>query len=566
MNSHIIGWKDLFRGRILERGLNYYQDGFVTSVSQEGGVFQAQVSGTEDYHVEIEVKGNRIYDMQCDCPYAIDGNYCKHEAAVLYKACGGDLEEDDSPKMNWMESIHTRNLELNEAVKKIPTKALQDIVMRLAREDESLRNEIILEYSESFDARQMKLLKAEIDGYRYQYGGYKGFIDYNNAYDFAFALTRFMDEKVSVLIEKNLYMQAFELVNYVFRVIGNCDMDDSDGGSMHVSEKCYNFWLRIVNECDEADFQKIKKWFIKHQHGFVIDYMEDYIHEFLNNELNDVDGLQALLEEVDASIANRTHGTDVGTSYSIHYGHEDLLLKRIRLMKKMGKSEEEINDYKVTKRRFSTIRETEISELLSMGKKREAIEVLKESKLLDVARNDLVKKYSEQLIGIYKDLESKGELKEELLFQVFNCIQKDLRNINELRSMSSTSEWEKYRDDILEGHSAPYIRLQLLENEGMHKQLMIEVCQSDCIYILEKYEKLLKRKYPNELRKAYERYLLREAELASKRDHYSSLMKYLKKIRTFPEGKSHAQEIANKWKIQYKRRPAMQDELRRAGF
>jgi hypothetical protein len=60
--------------------------------------------------------------------------------------------------------------------------------------------------------------------------------------------------------------------------------------------------------------------------------------------------------------------------------------------------------------------------------------------------------------------------------------------------------------------------------------------------------------------------LLKEAELASKRSHYISLMKYLKKIRTFPEGKNYAHEIANKWKIQYKRRPAMQDELRRAGF
>ena len=60
--------------------------------------------------------------------------------------------------------------------------------------------------------------------------------------------------------------------------------------------------------------------------------------------------------------------------------------------------------------------------------------------------------------------------------------------------------------------------------------------------------------------------MLKKAELASKKAHYSSLMKYLKKIRAFPEGKRHAQEIAIKWKIQYKRRPAMQDELRRAGF
>ena len=28
--------------------------------------------------------GDPIEDMLCDCPYAEDGNYCKHMAAVLF--------------------------------------------------------------------------------------------------------------------------------------------------------------------------------------------------------------------------------------------------------------------------------------------------------------------------------------------------------------------------------------------------------------------------------------------------------------------------------------------------
>lgn len=34
---------------------------------------------------EIEIEEDRVYDMHCSCPYAEEGNYCKHMAAVLYK-------------------------------------------------------------------------------------------------------------------------------------------------------------------------------------------------------------------------------------------------------------------------------------------------------------------------------------------------------------------------------------------------------------------------------------------------------------------------------------------------
>ena len=42
------------------------------------------VSGSDDYEVNIYFSDGEIEDMYCDCPYASDGNNCKHMAAVLY--------------------------------------------------------------------------------------------------------------------------------------------------------------------------------------------------------------------------------------------------------------------------------------------------------------------------------------------------------------------------------------------------------------------------------------------------------------------------------------------------
>ena len=44
------------------------------------------------------------------------------------------------------------------------------------------------------------------------------------------------------------------------------------------------------------------------------------------------------------------------------------------------------------------------------------------------------------------------------------------------------------------------------------------------------------------------------------------LISYLKKITKYPDGKKIARDIAECWKQDYKRRPAMMDELRKAGF
>ena len=62
----------------LERGLNYYEEGYVTSLEQTLTGYTAVVGGTEDYDVEIEIRDGRVYDMTCTCPYAAEENYCRN--------------------------------------------------------------------------------------------------------------------------------------------------------------------------------------------------------------------------------------------------------------------------------------------------------------------------------------------------------------------------------------------------------------------------------------------------------------------------------------------------------
>ena len=76
-------WENRFAPRILERGWDYYQDGAVSELTRSAAGYTAVVRGTEGYCVEIVMENGTVGYMDCDCPYAEDGNDCKHMAAVL---------------------------------------------------------------------------------------------------------------------------------------------------------------------------------------------------------------------------------------------------------------------------------------------------------------------------------------------------------------------------------------------------------------------------------------------------------------------------------------------------
>lgn len=57
-----------------------------------------------------------------------------------------------------------------------------------------------------------------------------------------------------------------------------------------------------------------------------------------------------------------------------------------------------------------------------------------------------------------------------------------------------------------------------------------------------------------------------EVEIVRTTCRYRKSIRYLKKIVGYPDAKRLAQEIADEWRKEYKRRSALLDELKKAGF
>ena len=552
-------WKDLFQEHILDRGESYYFDGAVLELHKTHGV----VEGTEDYEVDIEMEGGRICEMYCSCPYAEGGNNCKHMAAVLF-----EIEEQSEEDILTEETCQDdQEQEVEEIIERIPEEELRSFVKEIAAQNSEIRNILMTRYAVKIDEKQMDLLKQGVNQHVWEYGDRSGYIDYRNAWDFCWALENYLEDKVDTLIDRKCYRQAFELTNYVFRTIGNIDIDDSDGGTSQVANACYDKWKEILENCSEEEKNEMFSWFMSHLScNYVIDYLEDYMEDFLTHEFQNREMLEKMLKDLDERIEMQALSTDCGSTWSVRHGYENNIIKRLELMERLDFPEEEIREYRRRHWRFSAVRELEIQENLDNGNLDEAIRILQESKTLDKEYPGLVARYSEQLISIYETQPDKEGYKKELLYYVFECPQNNLVHIYKLKEVCTDKEWEDYREQILKNPKNYNILYPFMEKEGMYESMLECIRKETFIYNLDKYEKVLKEKFPDQVRDIYISYLRHEAERAGNRKRYRELMKYLKKIRRYPGGKEKASEIAENWRGMYYRRTAMMDEMRKAGF
>ena len=568
-------WYSLFRPHILDRGAEYHQDGYVSVFHRTATGIEAEVQGTEVYHVEIELEGENVIQMTCNCPHAESGNNCKHMAAVLFRfeeeLYNEDIAREDNAEIEitevaWEERIAKKRENAIELVRKIPEEEVRNLLVGFVLEDASLRSQLELTYSEQFDAKQMLLLKDEIQNIVKSHS-HRGYVDWYHASDFTSSLSYFLRSKVTLLIERNYLEQAFELTNYVFRCIGNIDMDDSDGGSSYVADKCYECWKMIAEKSDEQGRAKMKRWFESHQNGYVVDYIEEYLQEFLFSEFPTEELIRETIKELDEIISKHSDSNDCTCLYSVHYGHENVVLKRIECMKKLGCTEKEIMDFRSKYRHFFAIRELEIAEALNEQDYARAKEVLLESKEMDKAYQNQIQKYSKQLIEIYDVLGEKENYCAELLYQLEHYYHLDLRYFHALKAeISQQEQWEEIVNRIIASNSNEHFVCEILNEEKRYQEIMNIIEKNDNVYLLDKYESNIKKVLPESVIACYQRYISDEVRRVSDRKGYRHMMQHLQKIKKCPGGREVASNIAAQWRVEYKRRSAMMDELSKIGL
>ena len=155
------GWQRFFSSIILERGYNYFLEGAVDDLHFHADSVTATVYGSDDYEVDITFHGDSIDDMYCTCPYAEDGNYCKHMAALLFEL------EDCSEEELAAGDGNTNPDEVRQIVMQADEKTAKNFLTALLQEDEKLFARFKALVSPALSPADVERFKKQVDALMY---------------------------------------------------------------------------------------------------------------------------------------------------------------------------------------------------------------------------------------------------------------------------------------------------------------------------------------------------------------------------------------------------------------
>lgn len=162
-------WQNFFAPTILNRGQNYFKQRKVKSLhfNQDRLIWEAFVQGSRKYRVRIRVaKNGDLLGIGCSCPYAAQGDPCKHLAAVFFALTARNLVKNtNSPNgvsiFEKQRASYKLMTELKAQVKQQLTPAyyfdLNTILKKVRIDDETFQTALALKKNHNFTAIKFRL-------------------------------------------------------------------------------------------------------------------------------------------------------------------------------------------------------------------------------------------------------------------------------------------------------------------------------------------------------------------------------------------------------------------------
>lgn len=573
-----MNWQKLFASHILERGYDYYCDGAVENIEIGRDDLRADVVGTEDYEVEISLNDGKVTDMYCSCPYAAGGNNCKHMAAVLYEWTA-DIMDADEPEDTDNEDVDddedAESMDLFEptvtvcdykkksaAVEKLVTSAERDIVqaflVSVLAEDKKLLLRFRNMVNKCATKEDVEDYFEQIDEIADRYLGRDHFINYYQAYDFMLELEEIIDKDVRRMIDNGSHISAFHVMNHIFVLLGNVDMDDSGGETSMLAEQIYQLWLELLTKVNAQDKRKMFIWFTTHMDGSVIDYLEEYIEQIIMEEFKEPEYEQDKLSFMEEMI-EKAEKKDSG--WSRDYAVGKWTVTYLKTLEEKNAPEDQLEEICKKYWNNSGVRRYYIDRYFEKKEYDRVLQVLDESIELDKAYRGQVLEYIQKKKEIYRLQGNKSAYIEQLWKLVLEQSAGDLDIYKELKAQYSEKEWLIKREELFKKLPPNAHIDRLYKEEKLYDRLLAYVLKSSGLYAVQSYENVLKKEYPKQILSKYQGEVNKMASCTGNRKHYADLVALLRRMKRIKGGSEIVETIVEEWKIKYRNRPAMMDEL-----
>lgn len=330
-------WREYFNENIIKRGETYYRKGKVINFSVDGTRRTATVLGNDEYEVELTFRPDgALSDAICNCPYAEQGEYCKHMVAVLLTEEYG--EKIDEPR-------------------KLPSEKNG----KTSRSKSKLEEETDAEIS---DFKQT--ITAIIAKHKY-----RGFIEYRDAYDCAIEISETLGSVSERLLNEGKNKAVFDCAVFVMKKFSGTDMDDSDGGTTMVCSDCIEYMERAITDkgTEKYAFRKICNVLKKpnEREWYANEELEDFLlTHFYKQEF--YPRINELLEKKMKYEENRKSP----------YGINKCLSYKLSYLRKLGGGEKEIEKIQADYWEYEAVERDYAETAIANGELEDAERVLQE--------------------------------------------------------------------------------------------------------------------------------------------------------------------------------------------
>lgn len=511
--------------------------GTIEDYQEDSGVINATVCGSEDYEVDIKLVNGKIDDAYCSCPYAEDGNYCKHMAAVLY-------EYEEKHDMASGTQTAQENKSISEIVAAADEQYVREFLTNILTDNTLLLQRFLLKEPKS-GSRSLPEYKKLVDSIIADHENYDGYVDYYAAQALTDNLLDLGDD-IRAMIERGEYLDAFELSYYICEQIDMTEMDD-DGGISMLFEEMTGFWYEIADSVSPEKKDELFETVIDDLDSD-LNYLDEFIESFIYTAFREPRYIPKIFERLDNAIQNTNTDT---------YAFPITVLRKLDLMNDLGTEFDRIE--KVCKEYWDDhhVHQWLAEQYEAKAEYRKAIIIYEESLALDTKYPGLIYQYHEKLMRLYQKIGNHGKYMQYLWILVTEDKKAEL--YKELKSQYTPGEWITEREKVFPQYS-PLGQADLFREEKLYDRLW-EVIRNQHIDRIMGYEDVLLPKYTEEVLQTYAAQLNRMATAAGGRKEYQYWVRVLQHMKKIKGGKELVDQIVADWKVRYKNRRAMMDEL-----
>ena len=544
-------WEKYFLPYILERGRKCVKEGRVHSIRETNRGYEAVVEGEEMYRVTLEMENEKITQMTCNCFYVRNkGAHCKHMAAVLYEL---EAKEERNEKKR-----RDYQYELEEMIERLPKEETKKFLFHMAQEFPEFDRELRVFFRGQVFEGELEKRKKEIDQIFDRYADSYGFMDDKKTGEFYDEIQVFFRNEIDSMVRYERRKETFELISYFFKRLCTTEMNEENGIFSLLSDKCLLYLHKILKkENDEKTEKEIYEWIQECISAPISDLIKRKFYDFLMDHFQNIVFLEKKLEILDEYIKTEMSAQEEWTKRNL--GRD--AVRRLQIMKQLSYSEESCRVYQNKFWNLPEMRQMEIRNQTEAGAYDKAEKLILESCKIDEKDLECQERYCRQLADIYQ-LQGKVEEYRRQLIKYFLLYHQDSIELwRKIRSTFGSEEWFISRKRILQEIYLPYCRQKIMAEEKMFLELTEELEKEKQLDALDRYEKILRKKYPEKMLSLYTDCLIRMAPTAKGREKYRDMAMHLQMMRRYPGGTERTDQILKDWKKRYNRKKALMEEL-----